>query len=26
MQKKLWDISLDLCKDEKTIQIAEKFV
>ena len=25
MQKKLWKISLDLCKDEKTTQIAEKY-
>lgn len=24
MQDKLWKISLDLCKDEKTVQIAEK--
>jgi hypothetical protein len=24
MQDKLWKISLDLCKDEKTDQIAEK--
>jgi len=23
MQEKLWNISLDLCKDEKTVQIAE---
>ncbi len=23
MQEKLWKISLDLCKDEKTVQIAE---
>ncbi|MCJ7617109.1 MAG: SDR family NAD(P)-dependent oxidoreductase [Desulfobacterales bacterium] len=26
MQDKLWNISLDLCKDEKTTQIAEKFI
>jgi NAD(P)-dependent dehydrogenase (short-subunit alcohol dehydrogenase family) len=26
MQDKLWDISLDLCNDEKTTQIAEKFM
>ncbi len=25
-QDKLWDISLDLCNDEKTTQIAEKFI
>ena len=25
MQDKLWKISLDLCKDEKTTQIAEKY-
>jgi nucleoside-diphosphate-sugar epimerase len=25
MQDKLWNISLDLCKDEKTAQIAEKY-
>ena len=25
MQDKLWKISLDLCKDDKTIQIAEKY-
>jgi short-subunit dehydrogenase involved in D-alanine esterification of teichoic acids len=25
MQDKLWEISLDLCKDEKTTQIAEKY-
>jgi hypothetical protein len=25
MQDKLWDISLDLCNDEKTTQIAEQF-
>jgi hypothetical protein len=25
MQDKLWKISLDLCKDEKTAQIAEKY-
>lgn len=24
LQDKLWDMSLDLCKDEKTVQIAEK--
>ena len=24
MQERLWKISLDLCKDEKTVQIAEK--
>ena len=24
LQDKLWDISLDLCKDDKTVQIAEK--
>ena len=24
MQDKLWKISLDLCKDDKTAQIAEK--
>jgi len=24
LQDKLWDTSLDLCKDEKTVQIAEK--
>ena len=23
LQEKLWNISLDLCKDEKTVQIAE---
>ena len=26
MQDKLWNISLDLCKDEKTTQIAEKYI
>jgi len=26
LQDKLWDMSLDLCKDEKTVQIAEKLV
>lgn len=26
MQDKLWDISLDLCNDEKTTQIAEQFI
>jgi hypothetical protein len=26
MQDKLWKISLDLCQDEKTMQIAERFV
>ncbi len=26
MQDKLWNISLDLCKDKKTTQIAEKFI
>ncbi len=26
MQDKLWKISLDLCKDEKTAQIAEKLI
>ncbi len=25
MQDKLWKISMDLCKDEKTVQIAEKY-
>ena len=26
MQDKLWEISLDLCKDEKTTQIAKKLL
>ena len=26
LQDKLWNISLDLCKDEKTVQIAGKFI
>jgi hypothetical protein len=26
MQDRLWKISLDLCQDEKTMQIAERFV
>jgi len=26
MQDRLWNISLDLCKDEKTTQIAEKYI
>ena len=26
LQDNLWDISLDLCKDEKTVQIAEKLI
>jgi len=26
LQEKLWNITLDLCKDEKTIQIAEKII
>jgi NAD(P)-dependent dehydrogenase (short-subunit alcohol dehydrogenase family) len=26
MQDKLWNISLDLCKDEKTTQIAKKYI
>ena len=26
MQDKLWKISLDLCKDEKTAQISEKYL
>jgi hypothetical protein len=26
MQDKLWDISLDLCQDEKTTQLAERFI
>ena len=26
LQDKLWNISLDLCKDEKTVQIADKLI
>lgn len=26
LQDKLWNISLDLCKDEKTVQIAGKLI
>jgi len=26
MQEKLWNISLDLCKDEKTVQISEEYM
>jgi len=26
LQDELWNISLDLCKDEKTVQIAQKFI